>query len=107
MQTVAKESSAEGSVEWSRPKRMTVAYTKMQPTAVMLLSFGLESLIALWSEKGDGHGYKLRRRNPLQRKCRVTVECETYIRTQLTMGQKYSWKAKQLLHFKNRNKSHV
>jgi len=60
VQTVAKESSAEGSVEWSRPKRMTVAYTKMQPTAVMLLSLGLESLIALWSEKVDGHGYESR-----------------------------------------------
>lgn len=52
VQTIGNTFSVAGSVEWSRPSSMTAAYTKIQPKAVILLSFGLDNLIALWKYNG-------------------------------------------------------
>lgn len=46
--TTGNAFSLAGRVEWSRPSSMTATYTKMHPKAVILLSFGLDNLIALY-----------------------------------------------------------
>lgn len=51
VQTTGNAFSLAGSVEWSRPSSITAVYTKPQPIAVILLSFGLDNLIVLWRKK--------------------------------------------------------